>query len=48
MNVIELSIVEKMLRPAAHQGMRCAARKKSSVVLFRALNDTPSQTIAPR
>ena len=48
MKVIELSIVAKMLRPAAHHGMRWPPRKKSLVVLFRLREATPSQTIAAR
>ena len=33
-NVSELSIVAKMLQPAAHHGMWLPPRKKSSVFLF--------------
>ena len=48
MKVMELSIVAKMLTPAAHHGMRCPPRKKSSVDLFLRAKLVPSQTIAPR
>ena len=48
MKVMELSIVAKILTPAAHHGMRWPPRKKSSVVLFLRMNEAPSQTIPPR
>ena len=48
MNVIELSIVAKMLTPAAHQGIRCPPRKKSFVDLFFRAKEAPSQTMPAR
>jgi hypothetical protein len=48
MNVIELSIVAKMLRPAAHHGTRWPPRKKSLVDRLRRVNEAPRATIAAR
>ena len=48
MNVMALSWVPKMLMPAAHQGMRRPARKKSFVVLLRRVMTAPIATRAAR
>ncbi len=48
MKVIELSIVAKMLRPAAHHGIRWPPRKKSFVLLFFFEQTKPILTIPSR
>jgi hypothetical protein len=44
-NVIALRVVAKMLMPAAHQGIRPPALKKSSVLFSRRMKKNPSSNM---